>query len=106
MISICYETPTDFGFKDFPNTAKGNREALKLITDLHEERKKHVWYFNLPKIKTVKDKLDNKKLGTRTKKRYQLESELRTLTEERNKVLKEAGVTEAPKTITISISQI
>lgn len=41
MLSICFDTPDDFGFRDFPNTIKGNRDALKFITSLHEDRKKH-----------------------------------------------------------------
>ena len=104
MISVYYDTANDFGFKEFPNTTKGNRDSIQYIKGLYEERKKHPWFFNMEKIKRVKDKLDDNRLGRKTKKRYQLESELNRLNEERTKLLNDTGTTEKPKEIIISIT--
>ncbi len=104
MISVTYSIDGITKTETFSRTKAGQSKSIRFIQQLHDERKKHGWYFNLEKIKRLRGKLDDRKLGQRTKKRYGLESELLKAERERNEFLQKNGITAAPGTLVININ--
>lgn len=88
----------------FPDNRKGNSDSIKFIAELHRQRKGHPYFFALDKIKTIETKLKDYRLGRKTKKRFQLEVDLRYFQEERAKVLSSTNTPDQlPPAIKLSI---
>ena|SRR6185295_4301277 len=105
MIIIKYLVPEKGWFeKQFKSTGKGQNQSVKFLQDLHSERKKHPWYYELKNIEAIKAKLDDRNLGRRTKKRFELETQLRIKENDRNELLELLGITGPPPLIKVDIS--
>jgi hypothetical protein len=106
MIEVTVTCAGQSSTSHFPNTVKGDRESVKYIQGLYNNRKDDPWYYLLDKIEPRANKLrhDGWKLS-RTKK-IQLEAELEGLEKERAEYLDMQGVTETPPIIKVEITNI
>jgi hypothetical protein len=103
MITIIHSSGSGVTTRIFPPTVKGNRESVKYIEQLHENKKNQPWYFLLDKIVKIQSKLDDHYLGLRTKKRLSLEADLKILQREREDYLKIQDIAKAPPVDKIQI---
>lgn len=102
MLFIEYTVDGITKTETFKDGRLGDSAALKLITELHNTRKRHPYFLHADKIKRIEEKLE--KLGSRSKARYALESELSKLKEDRTEWLKIEGYPdEMPPTIKLEI---
>lgn len=103
MLVISYTVAGITNTKEFSDTIKGNRESIKFVQKLRDERVKHPWYYNLKAIEVCKAKLSDYKLGRKTKKRFQLEVELKILERQRADYLEILEIQTPPDPLVIKI---
>jgi hypothetical protein len=106
MIRIIYSVGGEKLEKCFSKTVKGNRESIKFLESLAKERFSHPWYYKLTKIKNIENKLAARKIGTKSKKRYQLESELIREKKDRDEHLEILDIQGPPDLLKIEITSI
>jgi hypothetical protein len=99
MININYSNNGDLNAVTFPNNVKGNRESLKFLETLRNERLNHGWYYNLKKI----EKLEYKVKWSQGKTKIKLEVELNALKKDREDLLNILGIDGPPPQLKIEI---
>jgi hypothetical protein len=104
MIHIKYTVEGETKEVQFPNNRKGNSDSVKFLQKLADEQKKHAWYFRLAKIEDIEAKLKDYRLGRKTKKRFNLEVELKFQKQERKEHLEICEVTAPPGLMKIEVT--
>jgi hypothetical protein len=101
MLIVKYQSEQCSGEKNFPSTVKGEREALKFCTELRDKRLNHPWFYKLKEVEKLELKF--KACSNKSKKKLQLEIDLKYAEQDRKETLEILGIDAPPKMLTVEI---